>query len=50
MPKQQHLAEKLGIKYMETSAKTGNNVKELFHSIAKDLQSWGGFVIFILII
>jgi GTPase SAR1 family protein len=38
------LAGKIGIKYFETSAKTGHNVKELFQQIATDLLSFGGLV------
>jgi len=31
------LAEEYGIKFFETSAKAGTNVKECFHSLARDI-------------
>ncbi|XP_031572326.1 ras-related protein Rab-13-like isoform X2 [Actinia tenebrosa] len=34
----EELAKSLGVKYMETSAKTGRNVKEVFHSLATQMK------------
>ncbi|MBY9004580.1 MAG: hypothetical protein KGD73_11450, partial [Candidatus Lokiarchaeota archaeon] len=34
-PMSEHLSEKLDAPYYETSAMTGNNVKDVFHKIAE---------------
>lgn len=36
--KGQELAKKMGLKFFETSAKDGDGVLEMFHSLARDIQ------------
>jgi len=33
-------ARKLGVKFLETSAKTGKNVQEAFHEIVREIKRW----------
>jgi len=42
VPKQvgEELANSIGAKFLETSAKTGQNVHECFHTIVREIKSW----------
>mmetsp|Transcript_3479 Transcript_3479/g.12265 ORF Transcript_3479/g.12265 Transcript_3479/m.12265 type:complete len:196 (+) Transcript_3479:231-818(+) len=42
VPKQvgEELASSIGAKFLETSAKTGQNVHECFHTIVREIKSW----------
>jgi small GTP-binding protein len=39
-PQAHNLAEKFGFKYIETSAKTGKNIKNLFHLLVHDIYTY----------
>ncbi|MBD3227370.1 MAG: GTP-binding protein [Candidatus Lokiarchaeota archaeon] len=39
-PQANNLAEQLGFRYIETSAKTGKNIKNLFHHLSKDIYKY----------
>ena len=40
----QKLAEKLGVPYIECSAKTGENVAEVFHTLLKEIEKDDGLL------
>ena len=40
----QNLADSLGIPYIECSAKTGENVAEVFHTLLKEIEKDDGLL------